>query len=221
MVPLPHARSQVWSYFGFIADDDGEIQDKKKAICKICATTLAYSGNTTNLFTHLKAMHPEAQPVKLAPTSQTPRSNKKAKKKYFEIGESTFEKSSTSIGSADQSYIIRSVNYPGHETSVSVYDDVNGARSPGLKNMPMNSINTPPMPSNEPVITYDEITNAIVNMVVEDCRPVCITQSKGFEDLLKLLAPGYKVPDSSKLKPLVKRRQKEIQRHLILRGLEN
>lgn len=26
VVPLPHARSEVWSYFGFIADDDGEIQ---------------------------------------------------------------------------------------------------------------------------------------------------------------------------------------------------
>ncbi|CAG2180477.1 unnamed protein product, partial [Oppiella nova] len=32
VVPLPHARSEVWSYFGFIADDEGEIQDKKKAI---------------------------------------------------------------------------------------------------------------------------------------------------------------------------------------------
>ncbi|XP_054158825.1 probable serine/threonine-protein kinase DDB_G0271402 [Oppia nitens] len=102
VVPLPHARSEVWSYFGFIADDDGEIQDKKKAICKICASTLAYSGNTTNLFTHLKAMHPEAQPQKLAPTNRTPRTGKKFGNK---------RKSDVLDGAGSGQLIVRAIHY--------------------------------------------------------------------------------------------------------------
>jgi len=74
---------------------------------------------------------------------------------------------------------------------------------------------------NLPLVSTDDITNAIVNMIVEDCRPICITQSKGFEDLMKLVAPGYKVPEAVRLKPMVKRRQREVQRNLILRGLED
>lgn len=109
VVPLPHARSEVWSYFGFIADDDGEIHDKKKTICKICTTTLCYSGNTTNLFTHLKAMHPDVNPQKLAPTNKTPRTGKKSNKRKF-LEDSDNNLIPIEIDSSPH-YIIRNVQF--------------------------------------------------------------------------------------------------------------
>lgn len=61
IVPLPHARSEVWTYFGFVANDEGQILDRTKVVCKICASTFCYSGNTTNFYSHLKSMHSEIQ----------------------------------------------------------------------------------------------------------------------------------------------------------------
>lgn len=84
-----------------------------------------------------------------------------------------------------------------------------------------NPPNSSPSCENVPLISYDDITNAIVNMLVEDCRPVCVTQGKGFQKLISLLVPSYKVPHSGELKPLIRRQHKEMQRNLILRGFED
>lgn len=262
IVPLPHARSDVWQYFGFIADDDGEIKDKKKAICKICANTLAYSGNTTNLFTHLKAMHPEAQPVKLAPTNKTPKIGRKpGKRSFFELDDGSYDTSNTvtiGSGSSQPTYIIRAITYTNNESgssTASLYDNVgdcsttttgvssetsaNSTSLLGVSNVkPISAssnvitndeIGTPTSSTapnitsseNVPLLSCDDITNAIVNMIVEDCRPICITQGRGFEELMRLLVPGYKIPTPEEFKPLIKRRHKELQRDFILRGFED
>lgn len=241
VVPLPHARSEVWAYFGFIAGDDGEIQDKKKVVCKLCATTLSYSGNTTNLFTHLKALHPEATPAKLAPTSK-PIRGKKGKFKFigYQAGDSVDNEN-------PQEYIVRAITFGENESSsmpVSFLEDDTQLNTTEQQNSDANAVDSiilssstslPNMdtsnaevdtsnevsPENVPLLSCDDITNAIVNMLVEDCRPICLTQGKGFAALIKFLAPGYKIPDSPKLKTLVKKRHKEIQRTLILRGLND
>lgn len=241
VVPLPHARSEVWQYFGFIAGDDGEIQDKKKVVCKLCATTLSYSGNTTNLFTHLKALHPEATPAKLAPTSK-PIRGRKGKFKFIGLGAS-----GDSVDNENQEYIVRAITFGenesgtmpvniclGDDTSPSTTEypcDANAADAIVLStsdsftnNMDASNAEVDTSqevnPENVPLLACDDITNAIVNMLVEDCRPICLTQGKGFAALIKFLAPGYKMPDASKLKTLVKKRHKEVQRSLILRGLD-
>src|SRR5699024_8246657 len=61
IVPLPHARSEVWTYFGFVADQDGQILDRSKVVCRLCSSSFCYSGNTTNFYSHLKSMHSEIQ----------------------------------------------------------------------------------------------------------------------------------------------------------------
>ncbi|KAI1286846.1 E3 SUMO-protein ligase ZBED1 [Halotydeus destructor] len=232
VVPLPHARSEVWSYFGFIADDDGEIQDKKKAICKICATTLSYSGNTTNLFTHLKAMHPEANPQKLAPTNRTPRTGKKGigKRKFFETLPAAMLNSAIALSSAEgQGLILKAVTY-NQTTDVGQLDDsyTNGSlikqnNSPvkegrGIGDDNSDHYDGSPLPQN--VVSTDEITNSIVNMLVKDCRPIAVVEGKGFQDLMRLVAPGYTIPDTKTLEMLLKKRYEEFKKTLILRGLE-
>lgn len=149
IVPLPHARSDVWQYFGFIADDDGEIRDKKKAICKICATTLAYSGNTTNLFTHLKAMHPEAQPRKMDPTNRTPKSRRRScKRNIFGLDDDGVYDNTITLGSgATPMYFVKALAYAGNESgssTASLLDNVVevAAATDNLNNNNSGSVST-------------------------------------------------------------------------------
>ena len=55
--PFPgKVKSSVWEFFGFYKDDCGNL-DKSRAICKICRKGTNYSGNTTNLRTHIVHHH--------------------------------------------------------------------------------------------------------------------------------------------------------------------
>ena len=58
LVPHPHAKSSIWTHFGFKAKSDGNVADWKKVVCCACNQQLAYSGNTSNLTYHLSKLHP-------------------------------------------------------------------------------------------------------------------------------------------------------------------
>ena len=51
--------SYVWKHFAFEFElkDGKKIIDRSKAVCKICKKYIKYSGNTTNLGNHLRALH--------------------------------------------------------------------------------------------------------------------------------------------------------------------
>ena len=54
----PSCRSKLWKYFGFLADDNGQvIYTPNEAICELCDEHVKHSNNTTNLMTHLKRHH--------------------------------------------------------------------------------------------------------------------------------------------------------------------
>ena len=46
----------------------------------------------------------------------------------------------------------------------------------------------------------EEITRAIVNMVVQDYMPLRIVEGSGFENLMSLIAPEYSVPTRNTIK---------------------
>ena len=56
-VPTFKTKSEIWAYFGFMANSDGVISDKKKIACRICRTVIAYSGNMSTMTYHLQCMH--------------------------------------------------------------------------------------------------------------------------------------------------------------------
>lgn len=59
LVPLPGARSPLlWQHFGFEVGDDHIIKTRKEVVCKACSKRLPYSGNTTNMRSHLARVHP-------------------------------------------------------------------------------------------------------------------------------------------------------------------
>ncbi|CAI5660053.1 unnamed protein product, partial [Oreochromis niloticus] len=56
--PAPAAfKADVWTYFGFRTKEGGKDYDKSYAVCKICTARVKYSGNTTNLQTHVSRHH--------------------------------------------------------------------------------------------------------------------------------------------------------------------
>ena len=58
LVGKSKAKSKVWTHFGFPADGNGTFINQKKVICRLCKSTVAYSGNTSNLSYHLQREHP-------------------------------------------------------------------------------------------------------------------------------------------------------------------
>lgn len=52
-------RSSYWTYFGFPADAQNQIITRRKIVCTLCNTAIAYNRNTTNLKVHLSARHPD------------------------------------------------------------------------------------------------------------------------------------------------------------------
>ncbi|XP_039895251.1 E3 SUMO-protein ligase ZBED1-like isoform X2 [Simochromis diagramma] len=56
--PAPTAfKADVWTYFGFRTKEGSKDYDKSYAVCKICTARVKYSGNTTNLRTHVSRHH--------------------------------------------------------------------------------------------------------------------------------------------------------------------
>ena len=64
--------------------------------------------------------------------------------------------------------------------------------------------------SRQDLIYVEDITQAIVDFLISDCRPVSLTQGKGFQRLLRLLAPGYTIPDKTKLSNAVRRKYDDM-----------
>ena len=61
LLPLDRAKSSVWEYFGFPAEN-GDFTEKGKkkrttVYCKLCPKRINYQGSTTNMMVHLQYNH--------------------------------------------------------------------------------------------------------------------------------------------------------------------
>ena len=62
LVKKKNAKSVVWVYFNLTADEKGVRvpSEKHRPVCRMCKKAMMCKGGiTTNLFTHLRASHPE------------------------------------------------------------------------------------------------------------------------------------------------------------------
>ena len=48
----------VWKHFGYRVDATTKLRNTGKATCRLCKTDVSHSGGTTNLWNHLRALHP-------------------------------------------------------------------------------------------------------------------------------------------------------------------
>ncbi|XP_057709649.1 E3 SUMO-protein ligase ZBED1-like [Corythoichthys intestinalis] len=60
LVEKEDARSEIWRYFAYRADEEGNAADTSKPVCKRCHNaTHAKGSNTSNLAKHLADNHPD------------------------------------------------------------------------------------------------------------------------------------------------------------------
>ena len=52
------SKSPYWAHFAFVLDKDGKRKDEKHVRCNLCASSVGFSGNTTNLKQHIASRHP-------------------------------------------------------------------------------------------------------------------------------------------------------------------
>ena len=57
-------RSDVWKYFGFGLDENTQKMDKGTVLCKTCYKRFTYTGNTSNLWSHVNTNHPQLKASK-------------------------------------------------------------------------------------------------------------------------------------------------------------
>ncbi|KAI2648672.1 E3 SUMO-protein ligase ZBED1 [Labeo rohita] len=76
-------KADVWTHFGFKAKEGNQGIDKTNAICKHCQASIRYTGNTTNLRSHLQRHHADKlaspQPKKTRDPTQTTLDNTTSK----------------------------------------------------------------------------------------------------------------------------------------------
>ena len=48
----------MWRFYHFEVDENGDYIDRQRALCKLCGHVTKYSGNTTNMASHLDKRHP-------------------------------------------------------------------------------------------------------------------------------------------------------------------
>ncbi|RXN19656.1 zinc finger BED domain-containing 1-like protein [Labeo rohita] len=76
-------KADVWTHFGFKAKEGNQGIDKTNAICKHCQASIRYTGNTTNLRSHLQRHHADKlaspQPKKTRDPTQTTLDNTASK----------------------------------------------------------------------------------------------------------------------------------------------
>ena len=86
IVTPPNRTATVWRHFGFKKDENRKLIKGDRALCKVCGSSVAHGGGTTNLRNHLRAVHSTIYYV-LFPTTSTeqPGSSSKQDKvdKYF------------------------------------------------------------------------------------------------------------------------------------------
>ena len=81
------AKSSVWIYFGFEADEEGRPKVQDAVICRLCKKTVsAKGGNTSNLLSHLKVhlpqQHLEVKKANSKPSGKGPRKNRQG---FFQV----------------------------------------------------------------------------------------------------------------------------------------
>ncbi|KAK6182220.1 hypothetical protein SNE40_009950 [Patella caerulea] len=108
IVPKKNATiSRIWQYFGFAANNTNQ----NKTLCKICRKVIASkSGNTTNLFCHMKIHHP----IQYGELQKTITINPKKQSSDSSITDKDNEKSNascSSLSSSKQKSIMESMTY--------------------------------------------------------------------------------------------------------------
>ncbi|CAI6372824.1 unnamed protein product [Macrosiphum euphorbiae] len=182
-------RSKAWNCFKKI--------NGSESICKVCSNIVKYSGNTSNLFKHLKKH------------SNLPLTATTVDNVTVEID------SSQAILNRHLSELIEPSTSTSSDTSTNLSSEI--ASSHTLEEEMVDS----PLPARlvvkRPIVEsfnrashfqeggyrHSKITMSLLYFICKDKRPFHVIDGKGFQHLLKELSPSYKIPCATTLEQLL------------------
>ncbi|XP_066585474.1 E3 SUMO-protein ligase ZBED1-like [Prorops nasuta] len=176
--------SHVWKYLKII--------DCNNARCQMCSKILKSGGNTTNLSQHLRRIHPIQY-----------KGEKENEQEYAVIYDSNNKKSTKKLKISNKGN--NNVHDPKKVSDLSknskschLISDMR-FKEPELITSAFHRIDSFAKGSS----TAEKITNNILYMILADYCPLRIVEKKGFQTLIKSIAPLYKIPSRKSITNLL------------------
>jgi hypothetical protein len=216
-------KSPFWEYFGFPADNEGNIISKETCICSICGQQLSYCQNTTNLRSHLRNKHKTE--LKMLSEKHDAKVNEKTSMKKDDSGTEVFT-ITTKKEPEPESEPEKQFHYELEEI-VDNYEPETSNQSMGIHSFhlvednleeiepPYKVAKLDPLTTNaktpkktlnvsyikpaspQPLMTtQDDVTTNITKMILQDLLPVDFVEGPGFRAFVNSFVPSYTVPDS-------------------------
>ncbi|CAG9862308.1 unnamed protein product [Phyllotreta striolata] len=197
-------KSFIWKFFTKLSQET--------ARCNICSKTLKTSGNTSNLHSHLKQKH-DTVFKQLDQSTDAADASKRRKMSSIEQQVPKDKERAISPVSSERSDSINTVT-EGPEGSVANFEASCSSSDPSTSSKCAETV-LKLKQSRQPSITQairqvssfseggsknTKITEAIVNFIVQDNLPFSTVERKGFLNLMKEVAPLYKVPTRNCIK---------------------
>lgn len=218
-------RSIYWKFFGFPADDDGEILTRLKIVCLICRTQIAYNRNTSNLRMHLQNKHSqELRELEAAspPRKQIITPESKEKRAQKRLLKAAMANSGQHIYTTNADGTVQIGGDIQFVTDPSVSFDENcGAEEEGSAAKPVKfivkNVNTSDSNRNVAFVLSEElqqeqqqqqqlstatnktITDAILEYVIIDLQLPQVVQEQGFQRLIATLKSPCQIPSRNSL----------------------
>lgn len=180
-------KSEVWKFYVRIND--------KIAKCNVCGNNIKTSGNTTNLRCHIKTKHKNIfeehfnrsnqNNTRVASSLETP------SEAAIEIGNKSTSSTSTSLtASSSRASTLSPSPSIASTSSGSTCISVSNYKQYGSLNQSFANISSFREGGNK----NSKITDGILFMICRDSEPISVVENEGFQYLMKLVAPLYKIP---------------------------
>ncbi|CAD7079669.1 unnamed protein product [Hermetia illucens] len=180
-------KSEVWKFYVRIND--------KIAKCNVCINNIKTSGNTTNLRCHIKTKHKNIfeehfnrsnqNNTRVASSLETP------SEAAIEIGNKSTSSTSTSLtASSSRASTLSPSPSIASTSSGSTCISVSNYKQYGSLNQSFANISSFREGGNK----NSKITDGILFMICRDSEPISVVENEGFQYLMKLVAPLYKIP---------------------------
>ncbi|XP_075213813.1 E3 SUMO-protein ligase ZBED1-like [Lycorma delicatula] len=195
----PKKKSLVWKFYDRIDDN--------KSKCKLCQIVIKCTGNTTNLFGHIRNVHKAAY-IEIVPFQRTTSEKESITQSVLEPAASSSNETPC-IGSVDELKSNQSDSetvIPSTSSSQSTSKPLDKALDSDSEVIPIKrqkSIKT----SFQEISSYSEsgmktrkLNNCLLYMICKDHQPFSIVENEGFKNLMKSVAPQDKIPSRTSLR---------------------
>ncbi|XP_026328606.1 zinc finger BED domain-containing protein 6-like [Hyposmocoma kahamanoa] len=189
----PKKTSSVWKFFNKI--------DDKSSKCKLCLKIIRSAGNTTNLMGHIRNIHKSSY-LEIVP---------KPKSGILEKGHSKTKETSASDNDSDlckpsTSSVVKCAETSSQDSSKDCAETRNiDTEQESQMILPLKRQKTITASFTEIDVFSPsgdktrKINNCILYMICKDHQPFSIVENEGFHNLMKVVAPHYKIPSRTSI----------------------